>query len=293
MKDYTQCHIHYKGRKNPFGKAFLIGIILNSTFVIIEAFYGIFSHSLALLTDAVHNACDVLGLVLAWIAVILSKREPSARYTFGLQSSTILAALSNAVLLLLGCGAIMWEAVLRFEHPDNIDSKIVILVAGIGVLINTATAYLFRSDPKSDLNIYGAFMHMASDAMISLGVVIAGILMMMTSWMWLDPCISIIIASVIIFGTWNLLKDSFNLALLAVPKYIDIAEVRLFLEAQPEIAQLHDLHIWGMNTSEAAMSAHIIVLNTHPGNEFLKRIADDLAAKFRISHCTIQIEIAN
>ena len=276
-----------------FGKAFLIGILLNTGFIVAEIIYGLHANSLALLADAGHNISDVLGLFMAWGAVILAKRKPSDRYTYGLQSSSILAALANAVLLLVACGGIGWEAIQRFSNPEAIGSTTVMIVAGFGILINGITAWLFMTGRNDDLNIRGAFLHMAADALVSLGVVIAGAVMMWTGWLWLDPLVSLVISIVIIFGTWSLLKDSFDLALHAAPKHISTAKVKAYLSSLAGVKEVHDLHIWAMSTNETALSAHILMSCNHPGDEFLKHVAHELEHDFRIGHCTIQIEIGD
>lgn len=276
-----------------FSKAFGIGIVLNTGFIVAEAIYGFAANSLALLADAGHNASDVLGLFLAWGAVIISRRKPSERYTYGMQSSSILAALANAIFLLVACGAIGWEAILRFSHPEPIASTTVMVVATIGIVINGITAWLFISGRNDDLNIRGAFMHMAADAMISLGVVISGAVMMFTGWLWLDPIVSLVISILIIFGTWSLLKDSFDLALHAAPKHISTAKVKAYLTSLTDVKEVHDLHIWGMSTKETALTAHLLMCGAHPGDKFLKDVAHKLEHDFRISHCTIQIEVGD
>lgn len=290
-------HAHNHGDHNhaptSFGRAFAIGILLNSGFIVAEVIYGISANSLSLLADAGHNASDVLGLFMAWGAVLLAKRKPSERYTYGLQSSSILAALANAVLLLVACGGISWEAVLRFSNPEPIASNTVMIVAAIGIAINGITALLFMSGSKDDLNIRAAFLHMAADALVSLGVVISGAVMAYTGWLWLDPLVSIAIALVIILGTWGLLKDSFGLALHAAPKHISTLKVKEYLASLTEVKEVHDLHIWAMSTNETAMSAHLLVKNAHPGDKFLRDVAHILEHDFRIGHSTIQIEIGD
>lgn len=287
---HEECHSH---DLTNFGKAFFIGILLNTGFIIAEVIYGLAANSLALLADAGHNAGDVLGLFMAWGAVALSKRKPSERYTYGLQSSSILAALSNAVLLLVACGGIIWEAVHRFSAPEPIVSSTVMIVAGVGILVNGITALFFMSGRKSDLNIKGAFLHMAADALVSLGVVVASLIMSATGWLWLDPFTSLAISAVIIFGTWSLLKDSFDLALHATPKHISTAEVKAYLSAQDGVQEVHDLHIWAMSTNETALSAHILMCAQPAGDKFLRNLEHELEDRFRIGHSTIQIEIGD
>lgn len=287
-------HTHDHGaQKMNFNKAFAIGILLNTVFITAEIIYGLQANSLALLADAGHNASDVLGLFLAWGAAILAKRKSSERFTYGLQSSTIMAALANAILLLVAVGGIILEAVKRFDSSQvSINSTTVIWVALLGIIINGATAMLFISGSKKDLNIRGAFLHMAADALVSLGVVIAGIVMLKTGWLLLDPIISLIIAAMIIIGTWKLLTDSIKLALHAVPEGVDYTNVKTYLSSLPNVKEVHDLHIWAMSTSDFALSAHIL-MNCQPDNNFIKEIEHHLEHHFNIGHSTIQIEVGD
>ena len=282
-------HGHSHAPKD-FGNAFLIGIILNAGFVATEVVYGLLSHSLALLADAGHNLSDVLGLVLAWGASVMVKKAPTKRFTYGLRSTSILAALANAALLLLVTGGIAWEAILRFRNPDSVESKTIIVVAAIGVAINLATALLFMSGRKGDLNVRAAFMHMAGDAAIALGVVGAGFTIMYTGWHWLDPLTSLVIALLVVFGTWGLLRDSVNLALQAVPESIDMVKVQSYLGSLPGVSEVHDLHIWGMSTTETALTAHLVFPDGYPGDGMRNEIASELREHFAIQHATIQIE---
>lgn len=290
MFDHSE-HQHHHPHPD-FGKAFIIGIALNSAFIVAEIIYGLQANSLALLADAGHNASDVLGLFLAWGATVLAKRRPSERYTYGLQSSSILAALANALLLMIAVGGIGIEALQRFSNPQPVAENTIIWVAGIGVIINGITAWLFMKG-HDDLNIRGAFMHMAADALISLGVVLAGILMIYTGWLWLDPLVSLSIAGAIIIGTWGLLRDSLNLALQAVPRNIDATEVKTYLASLDGVKEVHDLHIWAMSTAETALSAHLLIPEGHPGDAFIWQVVNQLEEKFQISHATIQIELGN
>jgi cobalt-zinc-cadmium efflux system protein len=283
---------HHHTVPSDFNRAFLIGIILNVSFVAIEAAYGFFSNSLSLLADAGHNLSDVLGLGLAWGAVYLSKKEVSDRYSYGLKSSSIMAALINALVLSIAIGAIVLGAIQRLVHPNPMDGKIVIVVAAIGILVNGFTAYLFSSSDKSDLNLRGAFLHMLSDALISLGVVIAGVVYLQTGWTWIDPVVSIFVSVVIFFSTIGLLRESANLALHAVPKQIDLKIVRAFLLREAGVKEVHDLHVWAMSTTEIAMTCH---LSTHNPELFftsgrLQKIADDIEHQFGICHSTIQVD---
>jgi cobalt-zinc-cadmium efflux system protein len=279
-------HVHAPAN---FGPAFAVGIALNMAFVIIEAIYGYTSNSTALIADAGHNLSDVLGLVVAWIAVILSKRPASPRYTYGLRGSSILAALFNAVFLLIAVGAIGWEAILRLLHPEPVAETTVMVVAAIGIAVNGFTAWLFASGSKHDLNIRGAYLHMAADAAVSAGVVIAAIVIMYTGWLWLDPATSLVIVAVIVWGTWGLLRDSTAMSLDAVPSNIDPVAVRHYLETRPGVSQVCDLHIWPMSTTEVALSCHLVMPSGHPGDAFLLQATHHLDEKFKIHHTTIQI----
>lgn len=283
-------HGHHHAPAN-FGKAFAIGIFLNSAFVVIEAVYGVLGNSMALLADAGHNLSDVLSLIVAWVAMELSKRPPSERYTYGMRGSSILAALFNAVFLLVTVGALSWEAIGRLSSPQPVAEKTMIVVAAIGILVNGVTAWLFVAGSKTDINLRGAFLHMAADALVSVGVVIAGFVVMFTGWMSLDPLVSLAINAIIIWGTWGLLKDSLAMSLAAVPAHIDPAAVREHLARQPGVTGLHDVHIWPMSTTEAALTCHLVMKDGHPGDAFLHQLAVDLAEKFGIHHPTIQIEV--
>lgn len=280
-------HVHAPA---SFGQAFAVGIGLNAAFVLIEAGYGIASNSMALVADAGHNLSDVLGLVVAWAAAVLSKRTPTARYTYGLRSASILAALFNAVFLLVAVGAIGWEAIQRFARPEPVAGGTVMIVAIIGIAINGLTAWLFASGRKGDLNIRGAYLHMAADAAVSAGVVAAGLVILLTGWLWLDPVASLIIVAVIVWGTWDLLRDSVALSLAAVPPAIDPGLVRKFLAGRPGVAGLHDLHIWPMSTTDVALTAHLVMPGGHPGDGFLMEAAHELKDRFGIGHVTLQVE---
>ncbi|KQP28469.1 cobalt transporter [Methylobacterium sp. Leaf102] len=283
-------HVHAPA---SFGRAFAIGIVLNTGFVIVEAGYGFASQSMALVADAGHNLSDVLGLVVAWIASVLVKRAPSPRFTYGLRSSSILAALFNAVFLLVATGAIIWEAILRLLAPEPVAGVTVMVVAGIGIVINGITAWLFASGKGSDINIRGAYLHMVADAAVSLGVVLAGLAIVLTGAAWIDPAVSLAIAGLIVWMTWGLLRDSVIMALSAVPPGIDPEAVRGFLRARPGVSALHDLHIWPMSTTEIALTVHLVMPGGHPGNAFLLGLAEDLRKTFGIGHATVQIEGAD
>jgi cobalt-zinc-cadmium efflux system protein len=285
MKNHAHSHV----RPN-YDKAFAIGIALNVSYVVAEAVFGLLAHSLALLADAGHNLTDVLSLLLAWGASRLSQMQPTKRYTYGMRSSSILASLINAILLLIAIGAIAWEAIRRFNQPEEISGGTVMAVAALGVVVNGATALLFVKGRERDLNIKGAFLHMAADAGVSLGVVIAGFAISRTGWYWIDPVTSLIIVAVIAVGTWSLLRDSARLALQAVPPGIDANEVKTYLAALPEVVGVHDLHIWPMSTTETALTAHLEMPNGKAGDQFLHDVCKQLHDQFKIEHCTIQIE---
>lgn len=273
-----------------FGRAFLIGVLLNTGFVAVEATYGFLSGSMALVADAGHNLSDVLSLLLAWGASVAAKRPPSARFTYGYKSSTILAALANAALLLVAIGAILYETLHRMAEPAVVQGRTMAVIAGIGIVVNAATALLFMRGRKHDINIRGAFLHMAADALVSLGVVVAGLAIMATGAHWIDPATSLVIIAVIAWSTWGLLKDSVSMGLLAVPKGISEAEVRAYIAGLPGVSAVHDLHIWPMSTTETALTAHLVMPGGHPGDAFLGEIAKELAHHHRIGHSTIQIE---
>lgn len=276
-----------------FGRAFAIGIGLNLGFVVVEAIYGATANSLALLADAGHNFSDVLGLVLAWGATVMVRQLPTKRRTYGLRRSSILASLVNALLLLIAITVIAWEAMLRLAHPETVASNVVMGVAAVGIVINGVTAWLFRAGNKDDLNIRGAFLHMAADAAVSLGVVLAALTMRYTGWLWLDPVVSLAIVVVIALGTWGLLRDSVNLALDAVPQGIDPDEVESYLAALPGVVAVHDLHIWGMSTTESALTVHLVMPDASVDDALLARINKDMHHRFGIGHTTLQFELGD
>ncbi len=273
-----------------FGRAFAIGITLNLAFVIIEGGYGIAAGSVALLADAGHNLSDVLGLGMAWTATALATRRPSERFTYGLKGSSILAALGNAVLLLVACGMIAWEAIQRLGEAHPVASGTVMIVAAIGIAVNLGTALLFARG-QDDLNIRGAFVHMAGDAAISAGVVLAGLAIRLTGKAWIDPATSLVIVGFIVWSSWGLLRDAIGLSLGAVPPSIDLGRVRGHLQALPGVSAVHDLHVWAMGTSDTALTAHLVLPDGHPGDDFLSRIAHDMEHRFGIGHTTLQIEL--
>ncbi|WP_271077018.1 cation diffusion facilitator family transporter [Aurantiacibacter sp. MUD61] len=273
-----------------FGRAFAIGIVLNTAFVIVEATYGFLSGSMALVADAGHNLSDVLGLLIAWGASVAAKKPATTKFTYGLKSSTILAAFANGILLLIAIGAILFETVHRLIDPAEPQGWTMIWVAGIGIVINTATALMFMRGRKHDLNIRGAFLHMAADALVSVGVVIAGVAILLTGYVIIDPLVSLLIVAVIAWGTWGLLKDSIRMGLLAVPDSVDCDGVRTYLEGLDGVTEVHDLHIWPMSTTETAMTAHLVMPGGHPGDAFLRDIAEELAHHHKIGHATVQVE---
>jgi len=270
-------HHHHHGDPATQGRAFIIAIVLNSLFVVIEFVYGFLANSTALMADAGHNLSDVLGLMLAFGAAILSKRLPSARFTYGLRSTSMLAALFNAMMLMLTCGAIVWEAARQLFHPDPVAGMTVSVVAAIGIAVNGFSAWLFVAGSKGDINIRGAYLHMAADAAISLAVLISGLVVMATGWYWLDPAISIAIVLMIMVSTWSLLNESLRMMLAAVPDNVDAAQVEAFLRASGGVGDVHDLHIWAMSTTETALTAHLVMPAGYPGDGALDAIGAQLS----------------
>ncbi|MDB5034988.1 MAG: cation efflux protein [Chlorobi bacterium] len=286
-------HSHGHGHSHgpaTYNRAFAIGVGLNLAFVGVEAFYGIMAHSVALVADAGHNLSDVLGLLLAWGASYLARRLPTERHTYGLRRSSILAALLNAVLLLVAVGGIAWESLRRLGDPGPVSGGIVMWVAALGIVVNGVTALLFAKGRKGDINIRGAFLHMAADAAVSLGVVIAGFAINATGLTWIDPVVSLVIITVITAGTWGLLRESFNLAMDAVPESIDRRKVEEYLTGIDGVIEVHDLHIWGMSTTEPALTVHLVKPDGNHPDEFIACICDELHQRFGIEHATIQIE---
>ena len=290
---HTHDHGHHHHHHGPHGNAFITGIILNSVFVVAEIIYGLRANSLALLADAGHNASDVLGLCMSFGAILLARRKASERFTYGLQSASILAALANALILLVAVGGIGWEALMRFATPEMPATGTVMIVASLGVAVNGITAWLFYDSHHHDLNIRGAFLHMAADAAVSLGVVLSGLLITQTGWLWLDPLMSLTIVLFIVTGTWQLLKSSTSLALHAVPTSVDSAKVRHFLLELPGVREVHDLHIWAISTTGVALSAHLLMPEGHPGDAFILSVTHELEELFHINHATLQIEIGD
>ncbi|WP_284124542.1 cation diffusion facilitator family transporter [Parerythrobacter aestuarii] len=289
--DHAHGHHHGHGHSHApkdFGQAFAIGVVLNTAFVIVEATYGYLSGSMALIADAGHNLSDVLALLLAWGAAVAAKKPPSGRFTYGYKSSTILAAIANAALLFVAIGVILYETTHRLIAPASVEGWTMIIVAGIGVVINTATALLFVRG-QDDINIRGAFLHMAADALVSVGVVIAGAAILLTGAVWIDPVTSLAIVAVIAWGTWGLARDSVKMGLNAVPDGICEKEVESFLARQEGVNAVHDLHIWPMSTTETALTAHLVMPGGH-GDAFLRELAHDLEHRFGINHMTVQVE---
>jgi len=288
----SHSHGHAHGPAD-YGRAFALGIGLNLAYVAAEAAAGAVSGSLALLADAGHNLGDVLALGLSWGAAVLSRRRPTGRFTYGLRSSSILAALANAIILLVVTGGIAWEALWRLSHPMPVAGGMVAWVAGIGILVNGGTALLFARGRERDLNLKSAFMHMAADALVTAGVVVSGVAIALTGLFWLDPAVSLVVSVVIVYGTWDLMRGAIGLALDAVPEGVDAGAVRAHLLTQPGVAAIHDLHIWGMSTTETALTCHLVMPGGHPGDATLTRLGHELEERFGIHHATIQIELGD
>ena len=278
----THEHTHHA----RYDRAFSIGISLNIAFVLVEAFYGWQADSLALLSDAGHNLSDVLGLLIAWGGFYLARLRPNPKHTYGWGRATIMAALFNALILLIAVGGIAWEAIARFNHPVPIQGSTVMLVAAIGVVINGITAWLFMSGNK----VRGAFLHMAADALVSLGVVVSGAVFIWTGWTWLDSVMSLLIALVILFSTWGLLRQSLSLSLDGVPTAIALDQVAAYLSALTGVSAIHDLHIWAISTTKIALTVHLVMPDGGANDDFLQLVAKKLHDEFAIEHATIQIE---
>lgn len=287
-------HIHEHGHsvhRPSYDRAFAIGIGLNVAFVAVEVVFGLLANSLALVADAGHNLSDVLALALAWGAAMLARRQPTERRTYGWHRSSILAALANAIVLLLVTGGVGWEAIRRLSEPTPVDGWAVIVVAALGTVINAAAALLFFAGRERDLNLQGAFLHLASDAAVSLGVVVSGVALLATGWLWLDPAVSLLVGVVILLGTWGLLRASLNLALDAVPDTVNMAQLRLYLTGLPGVADVHDLHVWGMSTTETALSVHLVMGEPALTDDaLLAGVCRELQKRFGIEHCTVQVE---
>jgi cobalt-zinc-cadmium efflux system protein len=283
---------HHLPRELPT-RAFAIGIALNVAYVLVEAGVGVYANSVALLADAGHNLSDVLALLLAWGAGVLARRPASQRFTYGLGSSTIWAALINAVVLLIAVGSIAWEAFGRLFTAQSVQPSWIIGVALAGVVVNGFTAAMFFHGSKRDLNLRGAFLHMAADAAVSVGVAAAGGLIILTGWLWIDPAVSLVVSALIVAGTWELLREALGMSLHSVPSSIQYAAVMDYLAALPGVSSVHDLHVWGMSTSETALTAHLVMPDGHPGDDFLDHTAEELERRFGIGHATLQIECGN
>lgn len=289
--DHGHDHAHEHGHAPAnFGRAFAIGIALNLAYLLAEAGFGVAANSLALISDAAHNLSDVLALGAAWGAAILAARRPSGRYTYGLRRTSIFAAVGNAVALLIVTGGVAWEAIMRLLAPEPTHGLTVIVVAAVGIAVNGGTALLFLSGRKGDLNIRGAFQHMAADALIAFGVVVAGAAILATGWQWLDPLAGLIVSVVIVAGTWSLLREAVSLSLDAVPEGIDRAAVKAYLVALPGVIEVHDLHIWGLSTTETALTAHLICADTTGNDTLLPKVCSEIRQRFGIGHATIQLE---
>lgn len=287
---HGHAHGHSHSAPTDYGRAYAIGIALNLVFVGAEAAFGLVAGSVALLADAGHNLSDVLSLAIAWGAFALSKKPPTARFTYGLRGSSILAALFNALLLLFACGAIALEAAQRLASPAPVAGGTVMVVAGIGIVVNLFTAWLFAAGRHQDLNVRGAFLHMAADAAVSAGVVVAGFLTLRTGFGWIDPAVSLVIVAVILWGSWGLLRESLAMAMQAVPDSIDPDAVARRLAGVEGVARVHHIHIWAMSTTETALTAHLVMPAGHPGDAFLHDLAHRMEHDFAISHTTFQIE---
>ena len=283
-------HNHHHALPSNHGNAFIIAISLNTIFVVVEFTYGFIANSTALIADAGHNLSDVLGLLMAWIAAILGRKGPSMRYTYGLRSTSIWAALANAMFLLVACGAIAREAIQRFSQAPMVSGVTIMEVAAVGIVINGLSAWLFVKGSQGDLNIRGAYLHMLADTLVSLGVVVTGVTIVFTDWFWLDPIISLVIVLVIVIGTWGLLRESMQLALNAVPRHINLPEVEAYLRQCPGVSDIHDLHIWGMSTTETALTVHLVMPEGYPGDELMDEIVLTLKERFSVEHSTLQIE---
>jgi cobalt-zinc-cadmium efflux system protein len=283
-------HGHHHHIPSHFGRAFVLAIVLNSAFVLVEFVYGFLANSTALMADAGHNLSDVLGLALAWGASRLAVRQPNQQYTYGLRSSSILAALANGMLLLFACGAIAWEAVHRLSSPAPVATGVVIAVASVGIAINGLSAWFFSKGSKNDLNIRGAYLHMMADAVVSLGVAVSAVMIIYTGWQWVDPLVSLIVVAVIVSSTWRLFTQSVQLALNAVPANINFTAVHDYLATLPGVTAIHDLHIWGMSSTDSALTVHLVLPGGYPGDHFMDQTMLQLKERFSIQHATLQVE---
>ena len=289
---HDHAHHHHDHTPDHFGVAFAVATVLNLALVIGQVWYGLAANSLALLADAGHNFGDVLGLILAWGAIVIANWRPSNRFTFRMHAASILSAFANGVILLVATGAIAWEAIRRFSEPQPVASTTMMVVAALAVVVNGVSAWLLSRGDKSDINVRGAFLHMLADAGVSVAVIVAALGIKFTGWQWLDPVASLLIAAVILWGTWGVLRESIRLTLNAAPREIDPHDVRQYLAGLPQVAGVHDLHIWAMSTKETALSCHLVTPQGHPGDDFLKHVAHELDHRYEICHSTIQIELA-
>jgi cobalt-zinc-cadmium efflux system protein len=289
---HSGSHVHSHAPAN-FGNAFAIATLLNFALVVAQVVYGLSANSIALLADAAHNFGDALSLLLAWGAHVLGRRLPTERFTYGYRSASILSALTNAVMMLITTGAIAWEAIQRFSDPGQVGGLTVIVVAAIGIAVNGVSAWLLMSGRKGDLNIRGAFLHLVADAAVSVAVVVAGAIIFVFGWNWIDPLVSLLVSAVIVWGTWALLRESLQMSMNAVPAEIEPSDVCAYLETLPGVASIHDLHIWAMSTTENALTCHLVMPQGHPGDAFIARASHELEHRFKIKHPTFQIELAD
>jgi cobalt-zinc-cadmium efflux system protein len=286
-------HAHDHGHSHvpkDFGFIFAVVTALNIGLVVLQVVFGVMANSVALLADAGHNFGDALALLLAWGAHVMCKATPTRRYTYGFRSASILAALANGVILLVATGAIAWEAIHRFSEADEVAGMTVMIVAALGIVINGVSAWLLMAGQAGDLNIRGAFLHLVGDALVSVGVVVAGGLILLTGWHWIDPAASLVISAVIVWSTWGLLRNAVNLSLAAVPHGINPDAVRAYLEGLPGVKCIHDLHIWAMSTTETALTVHLVMPKGQTGDEFLRQLSQELHHRFEIDHPTVQVE---
>jgi cobalt-zinc-cadmium efflux system protein len=284
----AMAHVHIHNINNKF----LFSILLNMLFIIVEIFYGIKSNSVALIADAAHNAGDMFGLLVAWFGFWIAHKKAPPKFTFGFKKATVIAAFINAILLFVAVGGIVWEAIGRIGQQTAINSGTIIVVAAIGVVINGLTAYIFSHDRHADINIKGAFLHMALDALVSLGVIAAGILMLWKTWAWIDPVVSLVIAGIILISSWSLFRESLDLMLLAVPNSIDIKKLKQLMHKHEGLIGYHDLHVWPLSTTEVALSAHLMVTQANFNHHFATNLEQTIKQQFAISHVTLQLELA-
>ena len=285
----SMAHAHIDTDRSGLGRSFKTGIIINLVFVAAEAVFGYYSNSMALIADAGHNLSDVLALVFSWAAVLLSQRKPSGNYTYGLRRSTILIAIVNTFLLLAAVMVIAWETIARLGRTVDINAQNVIIIASVGIFVNGLTAWMFMRSRKHDLNIKSAFLHFVADALVSLGVVVAGIIIIFTGIVWIDALVSLIIVAIILYSAYHLLMDSIRLALDGVPKDIDIKAVRDFLLSKPEVTGVHDLHVWALSTTDTALTVHLMARKPMDA-AMIRTLQEELRQQFKIGHSTIQVE---